>query len=83
MLDTPVYDSETKSYFELVQMGLGYSDRGPLSPEIGWERSRLFALGRLCKGVPGRFAIVPSPAVHKFLRETLRPTEAAWIGLRY
>ncbi len=83
LLDTPVYNPETKSYFELIQIGLGYSIRGPSSPEIGWERARLFAMSRLYKGVPGRLAIVPSASVHEFLRDTFRPDWAAWIGLRY
>lgn len=83
LLDTPVYNPETKSYFELIRIGKGYSNRGSSVQEIGWDKARLLALSRVYKGVTGRLAIVPSQSVDAFLRDTFHPIHETWIGLRY
>jgi hypothetical protein len=79
LYDTPVYNSETKSYFELaraVARGGGGDDRN-------WESARRSASNRQFKGVRGRLAVVKSRQVNDFLRDTFQPNHRAWIGLRY
>lgn len=82
LLDTPVYNPETKSYFELVKIGAGWSIRGATIKEIGWRNAQKFAYTQTFKGVRGRLALVKSAATNDFLRQfqTIQPT---WIGLRY
>lgn len=82
LLDTPLYNPETKSYFELVWVPPGWSIRGAEFAEISWERARQFAHQQTYKGVRGRLALVKSEATHHFLRR-FQPDRATWIGLRY
>jgi hypothetical protein len=83
LLDTAVYNAETKSYFQLVKIGKGYSIRGKGVDAITWDNARKYALGLRFHGVPGRLAIVPSASVDAFLRDTFRAVDPTWIGLRY
>lgn len=83
LLNTPVYDPESKSYFEMVDgaHGLvkGYgSNEGPT-----WAQAEVFAKGMSYKDVPGRLATVRTFATHAFLMRTFHPSSRAWIGLRY
>lgn len=78
----PVYSPDSKSYFQLVKIGRGYSIRG-MNDAIGWEAARKFAQTRVYKGIPGRLAVVKSKAVNTFLREAFKPSTPVWIGLRY
>jgi hypothetical protein len=78
----PVYFPHTKSYYELIQIGSGYSLRGK-EPEITWERAQSWAMGRVHKGTRGRLAVVKDAETTEFLRRTFQPPERVWIGLRY
>lgn len=81
LLNTPVYDPSSKSYFELVDgshMIKGYgSNEGPK-----WDEAFNFAKARVYKGVNGRLAIVESAQTHFFLQQTFHPDSPSWIGLR-
>jgi len=83
LYDTPVYNPETRSYFELVKVTKGYSIRGANIPAITWSNARKLARSRFYKGVRGRLAVVKSQSVNDFLRQTFKPDEKTWIGLRY
>jgi hypothetical protein len=82
LLDTPVYDPVSKSYFEMVD-GLkiykGYmAHEGP-----NWAQAHDLARGRAYGGVQGRLATVSSVTTHEFLEQTFKPSNYVWIGLRY
>jgi hypothetical protein len=82
LLDTPVYDPASKSYFEMVD-GLkiykGYmANEGP-----NWEQANEFARARVFGGARGRLAIIASLATHAFLESTFKPGTYVWTGLRY
>lgn len=81
LLNTPVYDPGSKSYFELVDgrnMIKGYgSSEGP-----NWEEALKLARARAYKGVNGRLAVVQSIETHFFLERTFQPEWQSWIGLR-
>lgn len=83
LLSTPVYNPDTKSYFELVPAPRGYSGRDRSFNEIPWQSAANVAAGRMHKGVRGRLAIVKSQATNDFLINTFKPESAAWIGLRF
>ena len=82
LYDTPVYDPETGSYFELRRVPPGYSQRGG-TPATTWSKARVLARQSAYKGARGRLAIVKSGKLNDFLRETFNPDQGAWIGLRY
>lgn len=79
----PIYLPHTKSYYELIEIGYGYSIRGPSAPEITWERAEKWSKTRIHKGVHGRLAVVKDAETTVFLRDTFKPPERVWIGLRY
>ena len=83
LYDTPVYNPDTQSYFELVRVRAGHSIRGKDIPAITWGNARKLARGRVYKGARGRLAVVKSQEVSDFLRRTFQADEKAWIGLRY
>ena len=83
LVGTPVYNPETKSYFELVRAPVGLSIRGSELAEIGWARARKYAASRIFKGVRGRLAVVKTKRVSDFLRDTFKPEREVWIGLRF
>ena len=83
LYDTPVYNPDTKSYFELAPVPVGYSVRAVNSPEASWAASQRLASQRVFKNVRGRLAIVKTKQVNDFLRKVFKPDKAAWIGLRY
>lgn len=72
----PVYNPETKSYFELVRAG---ADQGGRKV---WLDMEAFARMKMFKGVHGRLAKVKSPTVNFFLMSEFRPDKMTWIGLR-
>ncbi|MDH3944919.1 MAG: C-type lectin domain-containing protein [Anaerolineae bacterium] len=80
---TPVYNPETKSYFELVRVAVGSSIRWAEGAEATWATSQRLASTRTHKNVRGRLAVVKTKQVNDFLRDTFKPDHAAWIGLRY
>jgi Lectin C-type domain len=78
----PLYDPSSKSYFELVRVTREQSP-GSDSPALPWDKAVHAASGRMFKGTPGRLAIIRSQDTHMFILQNLRPSESAWIGLRY
>ncbi|HUN49734.1 MAG TPA: hypothetical protein VMU42_01395, partial [Candidatus Sulfotelmatobacter sp.] len=84
LLDTPVYDSASKSYFEMVDgshgmvKGTGVDSEGP-----NWGEAEKFAASRVFKGVHGRLAVVKDLEIHEFLMRTFQPKTFVWFGLRY
>ena len=82
LINTPVYNPETKSYFELAR-----NVKDPKYPEwrqtYQWPVAKVMASKREFKGVKGRLAVVQSKQTNDFLRETFKPDGPAWIGLRY
>lgn len=86
LLNTPVYNPDTKSYFELhVDQPLkdgklvGFDRQYSMEWYLAERRARAL----FHKGVRGHLAIVKSQAVNDFLRDTFKPEIPAWIGLRY
>jgi len=85
LYNKPVYNPETKSYFELFATN-PEAARTRLSggtAQWKWRDAYRVAASRSYNGVRGRLAIVPSQSVHQFLRNTFEPNISAWIGLRY
>lgn len=84
LLNVPVYDPRTKSYFEMADgahglvRGTGVDHEGP-----NWREAYGFAQARSYKGVRGRLALVKDFETHEFLLGTFKPTTYVWIGLRY
>ncbi len=70
----PVYNPETKSYFELVD--LGTKGRRP------WKKAYVLAKKRIFKGARGHLAVVNSAATNEFLKTTFRTKVSTWFGLR-
>jgi hypothetical protein len=77
LCDTPVYNPDTKSYFELVCRGSGFESG------VTWFAASVFARQKVFKDVHGRLAVVKTKQVNDFLLETFKPDRPAWIGLRY
>lgn len=72
LVNRPVYDPISKSYFELVET------KGGLS----YERAMRFARTKTFRNVRGRLAIIRSGETQKFLDRIFRPDGEAWFGLR-
>jgi hypothetical protein len=91
VVNKPVYNPETKSYFELFRPDqravdlAGASTVRPDLVDINWEDARLIAASRLFRGVRGRLAVVKTEQTNQFIIKSLRPAagNAAWIGLRF
>lgn len=79
--NAPVYFPHTRSYYELVEIGFGYSVRG--APDITWEKAQQWAGTKTYKGVRGRLAVVRDAETTGFLRDTFKPSQPTWIGMRY
>lgn len=83
LLNEPVYNPETKSYFELytpdLKKVLAHTEIYGLSWRAAWRLAPKLKY----KGVKGRLAVVNSHAVSEFLKDTFKPDIEAWIGLRY
>ena len=83
LLNTPVYDPASKSYFEMVDGSHGLV-KGPVAHEgPNWLEAYELARQRVYKGVNGRLAIVSDIDTHEFLAKTFQPNTFVWIGLRY
>jgi hypothetical protein len=76
----PVYNPETKSYFEYYSPTLGeyHSEQ-----RFNWMTSKAMAEARTYKGVPGRLAVIKTPETNKFIIKNFEPDDGAWIGLQY
>lgn len=70
----PVYNPETKSWFEL---------RVDLPKPSNWRSAVKYSRRHTFKGVRGRLAIVKDLQTHSFLRANFDALGATWIGLRY
>ncbi|MGB8275853.1 MAG: C-type lectin domain-containing protein [Alphaproteobacteria bacterium] len=77
LCNKPVYNPDTKSYFELACPQEGEDRR------IEWHEAIKLAAKRVFKGVRGRLAVVKTQEVNDFLRDTFDPEAPPWIGLRY
>jgi hypothetical protein len=77
----PVYFPHTRSYYELIEIGTGFSVRG--APDITWEKAQHWAAGKSYKGIRGRLAVVKDVETTNFLRDTFKPSQPTWIGMRY
>lgn len=79
LIERPVYNDETKSYFELMDI-TRYNFRGAGVP---WFKARKLAERRSFAGVKGRLAVIPSAETDMFIRLTFRPDHHTWFGLYY
>ena len=73
----PIYNEQTKSFFELRTDNLFEGAAGTW----GWANFR--AERRNYRGLRGRLAVAPSREVIEFLRKNFDLKEEAWIGMRY
>ena len=80
--DTPLYFKPNDTYYELVSIPNQYKGQFGRN-ETGWPQVYKLATKLIYKGRRGRLAIVRSKAVNDFLRDTFKPDQPAWIGLRY
>ncbi|MDA5193585.1 C-type lectin domain-containing protein [Govanella unica] len=78
ILDKPVYNPETKSYFEVVDAAYMNSGQGP-----NWSEASTVASKKSLGKAQGRLGIIPSAKVEMFIRLNLRPDQNMWIGLYY
>lgn len=74
--NTPIYNSETKSYFEYIPYTL-------VRCHCTWVEAYRAAQRLEYKGVRGRLAVIKSVDVHEFLMHKFQPKDFTWIGLRY
>mgnify|MGYP003669790962 CR=1 FL=1 len=83
--NTPFYNPETKSYFELYSPDANDPKNTEVKTfgKIQQKHAIKMAAKRFYKGARGRLAVVKSQETHEFLAKHLRPEGAAWIGLRY
>jgi len=79
----PVYNPETKSYFELYTPELETVLNHKNIYGISWRVAAKIATLRKYKGVAGRLAVVKTKSLSDFLRRTFAPDQPVWIGLRY
>lgn len=77
VLEKPLYDESSKSYFELVQ-DLQTSLEGPF-----WGQASELARKRYFKGVQGRLGVISSAQTDLFIRTNLRPSFSMWFGLKF
>lgn len=84
VINKPVYNPESKSYFELVRdditngSGQGGGGQGP-----GWGEAKQLAAKRYFKGIQGRLAMISSAQTELFIITSLRPTNPTWFGVYY
>ena len=85
VIDRPVYNPQTKSYFELVRVSAAEGDVGIAGTEAGmyWSSAQAAAQSRVFKGVHGRLAVVRDLPTTEWVEVTLQPPSVIWIGLRY
>lgn len=85
VFNKPVYNEETKSYFELYSPD---ADNPKINTvrnygHIRYNNALKISVKRRYKGVRGRLAVIQSKKTHQFLAKILQPSVSAWIGLRY
>jgi hypothetical protein len=84
----PLYNPESKSYFELFKPNLAEMERAGANVgrtdivDMNWESAKTFAQSRAFHGVRGRLAVVKTDETHKFIAKNLHPPDGTWIGLR-
>lgn len=85
LLETPVYNPHTKSYFVLVKVGPVDTNTGIAGSEYGnfWFTAQEHAQEHVFKGVHGRLAVVRDLDTTLWVETTLRPPDEVWIGLHY
>jgi hypothetical protein len=76
----PMYNPETKSYFEYYSPANGLYDNEKL---VNWEEAKALAQTRAYKGARGRLAIVKTKETNDFIIKNLQPQDGTWIGLEY
>ena len=76
----PMYNPETKSYFENFSATGGIYD---LEHRYNWNAAKRIAASRVFKGVRGRLAIVKTKETNDFIIKNLKPEDGTWIGLQY
>ncbi|WP_168190280.1 C-type lectin domain-containing protein [Luteithermobacter gelatinilyticus] len=67
----PVYNPDTKSYFEL-RYSWGE-----------WQKAQIESQDLYYKGAQGRLAIIDRPEIHQFIISRFRLPGPTWIGLQY
>lgn len=72
LVNKPVFEPTSKSYFELAEIEGGLS----------YERAMRFARTKTFRNVRGRLAVIRSRQTQGFLDSIFRPDGEAWIGLR-
>jgi hypothetical protein len=83
LLNTPVYNPVTKSYFEMVDGAHGLTKGYNAFEGPTWRQANEMAQERVYKGARGRLAIIRDSATHQFLASTFHPETEVWVGLRY
>lgn len=78
LYDTPVYNAETKSYFELVRLDKWGKF---VDHHLKWNDAKVAAEKKTYKGARGHLAKVSSLSVNSFLLYTFQPQTRVWIGL--
>jgi len=81
VFNKPVYNPETKSYFEYYFPSPGLLYNSEL--QFGWETSKRMAEERVFHGVRGRLAVIKDKETNDFIVKALKPQDGAWIGLEY
>jgi Lectin C-type domain len=72
LFDVKVYDSESKSYFEMKKGNIVGS----------YLQALTYAKSQSYRGVRGRLAVIRSKQTQEFINRTFRPFTETWIGLR-
>ena len=85
VIDKPVYNPQTKSYFEVVAVSEAEGDVGiaGVLPGMYWNSADAAAQRRVFKGIHGRLAVVRDLPTTEWVEVTFQPPTALWIGLRY
>jgi hypothetical protein len=74
----PVFDPRTGSYFELWERTTALRHNGPTWQQADYDISKLHYKGRTA-----RLAVVPDQEALDFIAENFSLPSATWIGLRY
>lgn len=81
LVNTPVYNPHTKSYFLLVKVKPDEWDPGAEGNR--WRFAEGYAEQHVFKGVRGRLAVIKDLETTAWAKITFGPPGEAWIGLRY
>lgn len=85
VVNTPMYNPQTRSYFELVPVNAaeGDSDIAGSLPGMYWSTAEAAAEKRVFKGAHGRLAVMRDLATTEWIEANFHPPPTIWIGLRY